>query len=118
MGRASGQEASTELLGVVRRGAISDCQAARRRLEDLLPWRSVDGAPLGMRIEQVAFLSEAEGGRPAGSLFAVVSADSLDAAEVIRSALAVHAGLSEEEWDSGWFEGPGRVFSIRVFPTV
>lgn len=101
------------------RGLTMDqCDELRAELERPLPWRSVDGAPLGMAVLEVGCLSDDEGAHPTGSAYAVVTADSFDAAAELRHALTAVAGLSDDEWRTGWFETPGRLFAIRVYPTL
>lgn len=92
--------------------------ATRTRLERLLPWRSVDGRPLGMAILEVGCLGEDDGSRTPGGSYAIVGADSIDAADELRRALAAVAGLTEEDWHSGWFETPARLLAIRIYPKL
>lgn len=92
--------------------AGADIAGLRARLECLLPWRSTDGSPLGMAVLEVGYLGDAVG----GSAYAVVSADSLDAADELRHALEPMAGLTDEQWRSSWFETSGRLFAIRIYP--
>lgn len=87
------------------------------KLELLLPWRSSDGMPLGMAVVEAGHLSNDEGSRLAGCAYVVVSADSFDAAAELRHALAPVAGLSDDEWRTGWFDIAGRLFAIRIYPT-
>lgn len=89
----------------------------RAELERLLPWRSVDGKPLGMSVMNVAYL-EVDDGRPEGTAYAVLSADSFDAAAALRRAVVSVAGLSDDEWRTGWSETAGRLFAIQIYPTL
>jgi hypothetical protein len=102
-------------------GAVAlarDVDEMRAKLELLLPWRSADGTPLGMAVVEAGYLDDDAGSRPAGCAYAVVSADSFDAAAELRGALASIAGLSDDEWRTGWFETAERLFAIRIYPTV
>jgi hypothetical protein len=90
----------------------------RAKLERLLPWRSVDRTPLGMAVVEVGYLGDDAGSRLAGCAYAVLSADSFDAAAELRRALASVAGLSDDEWRTGWFETAERLFAIRIFPML
>jgi len=101
-------------------GAVAfarDVDELRAKLERLLPWRSADGTPLGMAVVDVGYLSAGAGSRPAGCAYSMVSADSFDAAAELRRVLAPVAGLTDDEWRTGWFETTGRLFGIRIYPT-
>jgi len=111
------------LLGptVVADGAVvlaRDVEELRAKLELLLPWRSADGTPLGMAVVEAGYLDHDARSRPAGCAYAVVSADSFDAAAELRRALAPVAGLSDDDWRTGWFETVERLFAIRIYPTL
>ena len=69
-----------------------------------------------MAVAEVGQLDSDEGAHRAGSAYAVLTADSFDAAAELRDALAAVAGLSDEEWRDSWFEGRGRLMAIRIYP--
>jgi hypothetical protein len=94
----------------------TDVGEIKHRLVALLPWRDVEGVPLRMGVAEVGPVSIDAGTRP--NVYAVVFADSFDSAAELRAALAPVAGLSEEEWRTGWFETPERLFAIRIYPTL
>jgi hypothetical protein len=102
-------------------GAVAlarDVEELRAKLELLLPWRSADGMPLGMAVVETGYLSDDEESPLAGCAYAIVSADSFDAAAELRRALESVSGLSDDEWRTGWFETAERLFAIRIYPTL
>lgn len=71
-----------------------------------------------MAVIEVGYLNEDDGNRRAGTGYAIVTADSFEAAAELRHALGPIAGLSEAEWRSAWFETTGHLFAICIYPPL